>query len=105
MMPGQPHAAALGAPSKSLGHAGQEQVAVVAFDSDDAEIGYLQEGQIKALVVQNPFRMGYEGVQTAVAAINGEEVERNIDTGVTVVTTENFDTPEVQALLYPDLGE
>ena len=83
----------------------EEQVAVVAFDSDDAEIGYLQEGQIKALVVQNPFRMGYEGVQTAVAAINGEEVERNIDTGVTVVTTENFDTPEVQALLYPDLGE
>ena len=59
----------------------------------------------KALVVQNPYRMGYEGVQTAVAAINGEEVERNIDTGVTVVTMENFDTPEVQALLYPDLGE
>lgn len=83
----------------------EEQVAVVAFDSDDAEIGYLQEGQIKALVVQNPYRMGYEGVQTAVAAINGEEVERNIDTGVTVVTMENFDTPEVQALLYPDLGE
>lgn len=83
----------------------EEQVAVVAFDSDEAEIGYLQGGQIKALVVQNPFRMGYEGVQTAVAAINGEEVERNIDTGVTVVTMENFDTPEVQALLYPDLGE
>lgn len=83
----------------------EEQVAVVAFDSDDAEIGYLQEGQIKALVVQNPYRMGYEGVQTAVAAISGEEVERNIDTGVTVVTMENFDTPEVQALLYPDLGE
>ena len=83
----------------------EDQVAVVAFDSDDAEIGYLQGGQIKALIVQNPYRMGYEGVQTAVAVINGETVEKNIDTGVTVVTQENFDTEEVQALLYPELGD
>ncbi len=82
----------------------EDQVAVVAFDSDDAEIGYLQEGQIKALVVQNPYRMGYEGVKTAVAVINGETVEKDIDTGVTIVTQENFDTEEVQALLYPELG-
>lgn len=83
----------------------EDQVAVVAFDSDDQEIAYLQEGQIKALVVQNPYRMGYDGVVTAVAAINGEEVEREIDTGVTIVTQENFDTPEVQALLYPETRE
>ena len=83
----------------------EDQVAVVAFDSDDAEIEYLQGGQIKALVVQNPYAMGYEGVKTAVAAINGEEVEKNVDTGVTVVTQENFDTPEVQALLYPETGQ
>lgn len=82
----------------------EDQVAVVAFDSDDAEIGYLQEGQIKALVVQNPYKMGYEGVKTAVAVINGETVEKDIDTGVTIVTQENFDTEEVQALLYPELG-
>lgn len=82
----------------------EDQVAVVAFDSDDAEIGYLQEGQIKALVVQNPYRMGYEGVKTAVAVINGETVEKDIDTGVTIVTQENFDTEEVQALLYPELS-
>ena len=81
---------------------GEDQVAVVAFDSDDAEIEYLQGGQIKALVVQNPYRMGYEGVKTAVAAVNGETVEKNIDTGVTVVTQENFDTQEVQELLYPE---
>lgn len=83
----------------------EDQVAVVAFDADEAEIGYLQGGQIKALVVQNPYAMGYEGVKTAVAAINGEEVEKNVDTGVTIVTQENFDTEEVQALLYPEVGE
>ncbi len=83
----------------------EDQVAVVAFDADEAEIGYLQGGQIKALVVQNPYAMGYEGVKTAVAAISGEEVEKNVDTGVTIVTQENFDTEEVQALLYPEVGE
>lgn len=80
----------------------EDQLTVIAFDSDDAEIEYLQGGQIKALVVQNPYRMGYEGVKTAVAAINGEAVEKNIDTGVTVVTQENFDTQAVQELLYPE---
>lgn len=81
----------------------EDRIAVVAFDSDDQEIAFLQGGQIKALVVQNPFAMGYEGVMTAMRIINGEEVDREIDTGVTVVTMENFDTPEVQALLYPEL--
>ncbi len=80
----------------------EDQLTVIAFDSDDAEIEYLQGGQIKALVVQNPYRMGYEGVKTAVAAVNGETVEKEIDTGVTIVTQENFDTQEVQELLYPE---
>lgn len=81
----------------------EDRIVVVAFDSDDQEIAFLQGGQIKALVVQNPFAMGYEGVMTAMRIIGGEEVEREIDTGVTVVTMDNFDTPEVQALLYPEL--
>jgi len=49
--------------------------------------------------VQNPFKMGYEGVKSAVSVLKGETVPARIDTGVTVVTLENIDTPEVQALL------
>ncbi len=45
--------------------------------------------------------MGYAGVQAALAAIAGEPVEKRIDTGVTVVTMENFNEPEIQELLYP----
>ena len=32
------------------------------------------DGNIKGLVVQDPFRMGYEGVKTALAASKGENV-------------------------------
>jgi ribose transport system substrate-binding protein len=61
----------------------------------------LEEGVIQALIVQNPFRMGYEGVKMAVKALRGEKIPKRIDTGVTVVTMENFRRPEIQRLLFP----
>jgi len=77
------------------------QIKVVAFDAGDDEVAALRKGSIQALIVQNPFKMGYEGVKAAVDAVNGKPVEKRIDTGVTVVTMENVDTPEVQKLLNP----
>jgi ribose transport system substrate-binding protein len=76
-------------------------VKLVAFDAGAPEIKGLEEGTIQALVVQNPFQMGYLGVQTAVKAKRGETVDKRIDTGVTVVTKENMNEPAVQQLLYP----
>ncbi|NIA16129.1 MAG: substrate-binding domain-containing protein [Nitrospiraceae bacterium] len=76
-------------------------IKVVAFDASDKEIADLKNGALQALVVQNPYRMGYLGVKTAVDAINKRPVEKRIDTGVMVVTMENFNDPEVQKLLYP----
>jgi len=54
-------------------------------------------------VVQDPFRMGYEGVKTGLAASKGEKVEAKIDTGVTLITKENMDSPRSQELLNPKL--
>lgn len=93
--------AAIGAAQalKSMGKTGE--VKLVAFDAAEEEIAALKDGSIQALIVQNPFQMGYLAVKTAVAAIEGKEAEKRIDTGVTVVTMENFDQAEVQKLLYP----
>lgn len=84
---------------KSKGKAGQ--IKVVAFDAAEEEIQALKEGVIQALIVQNPFKMGYLGVKTAYDAIQGKPVEKRIDTGVTVVTLENINDPEIQKILYP----
>ncbi len=84
---------------KAAGKAGQ--VKLVAFDAAPEEVAALKEGVIQALIVQNPFQMGYRGVKAAVDAIKGVTVEKRIDTGVTVVTQENLNTPEVQKLLNP----
>jgi len=80
------------------------KVKLVGFDAAETEISALKDGVIQALVVQDPFKMGYDGVKAAVDAIQKKPVEKRIDTGVIVVTTDNLSQPEVQKLLYPDLG-
>jgi ribose transport system substrate-binding protein len=46
--------------------------------------------------------MGYLGVKTMVAHLNGETVEKRISTGENLATPENMNEPEMQALLKPD---
>jgi ribose transport system substrate-binding protein len=75
----------------------------VGFDSDDKLVKFLGDGTITALVVQDPFRMGYDGVKTALAASKGEKVEANVDTGANLVTKANMKEPKIDALLNPKL--
>lgn len=77
------------------------RVKLVAFDAAPSEITALKSGTIQALIVQNPYRMGYDGVRSALKAIKGQKVDSRIDTGVTVVTMKNFSDPKVQKVLYP----
>lgn len=94
-------AAAIGAAQaiKSAGKSGQ--VKLVSFDASEEQLAALKDGVIQALVVQSPFKMGYMGVKAVLDAIAGKPVEKRIDTGVTIVTRENLDTPDVQKLLHP----
>ncbi|QQE11453.1 substrate-binding domain-containing protein [Planctomycetota bacterium] len=71
----------------------------VGFDSSEPLVRALKEDKINALVVQNPKKMGYEGVQTLVKFLKGEGVKDRIDTGVAVVTKENLDKPEIKELI------
>ena len=84
---------------KAAGKSGE--VKLVAFDAAEEQITALKEGSIQALIVQNPYNMGYLGVKAVMDALGGKPVEKIIDTGVTVVTMENFNDPEIQKLLYP----
>ncbi len=76
----------------------------VGFDSSDALIQAMKKNEINALILQNPFKMGYEGVKAVVRHIKGEKVEKRIDTGVYLITPENMDEPDNKLLLSPDLS-
>jgi ribose transport system substrate-binding protein len=80
------------------------KVRFVGFDSSPKLVEALRNGQIEALVMQNPFRMGYLGVKTMVAHLRGRPVEKRIDTGAVLVLRENMEQPEIRELLQPDLA-
>jgi len=75
------------------------KVKMVGFDAEDALVDGLKTGVIDSLVVQNPFKMGYEGVKAVLDKLEGKEVPKRIDTGVWLVTKERLDEPEIKALL------
>ncbi|MGH9163083.1 MAG: ABC transporter substrate-binding protein [Vicinamibacteraceae bacterium] len=88
---------------QDLGRIGK--VKFIGFDASEAFVRAMQRDQLHGVVLQDPFEMGYRGVVTMVAHLQGQEVPRRIDTGVTLVTRENLDTPESQALLHPPIKE
>lgn len=81
-----------------------KKVALIGFDSDDKLVGFLKDGTIDALVVQDPYRMGYDGIKTALAASKGEAVEKFVDTGANLITTANMSDPRSQELLNPKVN-
>jgi ribose transport system substrate-binding protein len=79
------------------------KVKFIGFDASSGLVEALGKGEIDALVVQNPMRMGYLGVMTAAKHVRGEKVDELIDTGVVLITKETMETPESKELLSPDL--
>jgi ribose transport system substrate-binding protein len=80
-------------------------VHLVGFDWSPTLLEDLRAGQIDSLVVQDPFKMGYEAVQAAVAHLNGRTPEKIHNLPPRVVTRENLDDPEIQKQLNPDLDK
>jgi len=77
------------------------KVVVVGFDTSSDLVQGVRDGTIEALVAQQPFRMGCEGVRAAAAALRHEAVAPRIDTGTMLITRANVDSPDVQRLLSP----
>jgi ribose transport system substrate-binding protein len=75
------------------------KVRFVGFDASPESIDALQKGEIDALVVQNPVKMGYEGVKAMVDHLHGQSVPATMDTGVKVIDRDNLNTPDVRKLL------
>ncbi len=78
-------------------------IKLVGFDASEVLVNGLDEGRIDALMLQDPYRMGELAVKELVAHLNGDAIDKRVDTGCTVVTKANMQEPEVHRLLYPDL--
>ena len=77
------------------------QTAHVGFDATVQTVAQITDGITDSIISQQPFKMGYLSVENCVALLNGEEVPEPIDTGALLVTTENADSEEVNAIITP----
>jgi ribose transport system substrate-binding protein len=76
-----------------------DKFCLVAFDSDAGELEHLKNGSIYALVIQDPYMMGFAGVWYGYAAAHGVRLPKNVDTGVGTVTKATMDDPNLAGLL------
>lgn len=85
-----------------------EDVFLVGFDSNVVTIDGLQEGTVDALVVQNPYAMGYLGVESACRLLTGQtnDMEPTVDTSTRIVDRDNlFEIGSQKALFAFERGQ
>ncbi len=89
---------------RDIGKAGGK-VKMIGFDSGSQSVLDMKNGDVQGLVVQNPMQMGYLGVMTIVQHLKGQPVDKRIDTGVTLVTPETMEQPDIKDLLQPPVNK
>ena len=72
---------------QQAGKAGQ--VKLVGFDLDPVSYQMVKDGKIDALVVQDPFKMGYDGLNTVITSLEGGKVEPFVGLGTKLLTKDN----------------
>ncbi len=75
---------------------------LIGFDSSQVMLEALKAGEIAALVVQQPYVMGYQAVRMAVSGLRGGPLagqRQRVALDARVVTRENLQQPDIQALL------
>lgn len=79
-----------------------EQVKIVGFDAGPTQVRDLRSKTVDALIAQHPADIGTRAVQMAYDYLeSGNEPSRKqVKTGLTIVTRQNIDQPDVEKYLY-----
>ncbi len=86
---------------RALDLASRKDLAVIVVDAGPQEIWGLKNGYADAVIVQKPWNMGSMGMEYALKAIEGEKLEKLIDTGVVAITPEMLNTGQAEEFLDP----
>ena len=83
---------------KELNKSGK--LVVIGYDSGKQQTDAIRGGVEAGAITQDPIGIGYKCVDSAVKAIKGESLPKNIDTGFYWYDKTNIDDPKVKAVLY-----
>lgn len=70
--------------------AGKEDILIYGVDGNPDFMGYVEDGSATASAAQQPSVIGASAVETAIATLNGEEVEHDQVVDVELITGENI---------------
>ena len=79
----------------------KDKIAVFGVECSQEAIILIDMGVYKGIIVQKAFRMGYIGVEETIHMLNGDAVEKNIDSGCELVTPENMYNSDIERLIFP----
>ena len=80
---------AMAAARAAKGNAAYAKTIFVGFDGIQSACNAILSGEETMSVAQEAYDMGYKAVEAAVKAVNGETLEKFIDSGCSVVTKDN----------------
>ncbi len=75
--------------ARAVQQTGIEDIMIIGFDGIQTGVQNVIDGNFIATVAQSPYNMGYMAVEKAVAVAKGETIDKSIDTGATIITSEN----------------
>lgn len=78
------------------------RIRLITFDTSEDHLQGLKDGTVDAMLVQDPFRLGYEAVKSLAVKLRGGTPMKRLDLPVRVVVRRDLDKPEVRALISPE---
>ena len=80
---------AMAAARAAKGNAAYEKTIFVGFDGIQSACNAILAGEETMSVAQEAYDMGYKAVDAAVKAVNGEKLEKFVDSGCSIVNKDN----------------
>ncbi len=78
------------------------KVKLVTFDFSKAHVDALRDGTINAMLVQNPYQLGYQSVKSLVDKLNGQTPPKKMELPVRIIQKADLANPDVRQLIEPD---
>lgn len=66
----------------------------IAFDYNRKLLSGIRNNKIDALITQKPYALGFFGIRTAIELLAGKKVAKQMESPITVITSENIEEAE-----------
>jgi ribose transport system substrate-binding protein len=77
-----------------------KKVVLIGYDSGKEQLDAIRSGLMLGAITQNPIGIGACVVDSAVKALKGEKLPKDVDTGFYWYDKTNIDDPKIAAVLY-----